>query len=189
MGHADGHGTLSLTGINGNDAATDGLRHIRTGVDGDNDDRSQPHTGIAGEGDLVVCKVGESIVDEDCLQHHGGAPEDLHIDPDQTPDQLQQRLLDGVILLGVGDGVQDAAAQADDTAEEGGDHRQDQGVSHTVQIHPCVGIPKPGNVIAKLQQNIHKNTFLSWQSAPVRSPGRWKIRLRAGPRWLYSSGR
>ncbi len=88
----------------------------------------------------VVGEVGQAVVDEHRLEDHGGAPEDLHIDPDQDSDQLEKKALDRGILPGVGDRVQNAADQADDTADHRGRQGQDQRVPDAAEI--AAAVPK-----------------------------------------------
>ena len=85
MVHADGLGALGLAGINGDNAAPDGLGHVSAGVDGHHQNGGHPDV---GELQGAVREVGQAVEDKHRLQHHGGAPEDFHIDPDDGPNQL-----------------------------------------------------------------------------------------------------
>ena len=105
-----------MTLIDGDDAAPDGFRHVGTGVDGNHDQCGSPDACHALEGNGTVGKVGQTVEDEHSLQHHGGAPEYLHIDADNDAQQLQEEPLDGVVVLGIGDGVQDTADKSDHAA-------------------------------------------------------------------------
>ena len=78
MGHADGLGTLRLAGIDGDDAAPDGLRHIRAGVDGHDQDGSGPDV-VKPQG--VVGEVGQAVVDEEQLHQQRRVPAELDICP------------------------------------------------------------------------------------------------------------
>ena len=77
----------------------------------------------------VVGEVGQTVVHEHRLQHHGRAAEDLDIDTDRCiAQQLQQEALGQGVVLRIGDGVQDAADKADDAADRRRDQREDQRV-------------------------------------------------------------
>ena len=123
MGHADGLGPLGLARVNGQDATPYRLGHVGAGVDGHHDDGGQPQPAVAPEHDLFVGEEGQAVVDKHRLEHHGGAPEDLHVDADDHADQLEEKPLDDGIALGIGDGVEDATQQPDHTADDGGHHR------------------------------------------------------------------
>jgi len=42
VGHADRHGAFGLSGIDGNNSAADGFRHVGSGVDRDHEDGHRP---------------------------------------------------------------------------------------------------------------------------------------------------
>ena len=152
VGHADGLGPLGLARVHGDDAAPDGFRHISAGVDGDHDDGHRPDVGPL---DGVVREVGQAEEDEHRLEDHGGAPEDLHIGPQDDPDDLQDGPLgQGVVFRG-GDGLQNAADEADEAADHRADHGQDQGVGDAVPVLPAVLAPKGGNIHPQLGQLFH----------------------------------
>ena len=155
VGHADGLGALGLAGVHGDDAAADGLGHISAGVDGHDDERSHPNAGTALKRDRSAGEVGQAVVDEYGLQDHGGAAEDLHVDADDHPDQLQDEPLAHGVALCVGNGVQDAADEADDTAHQRGDDRDDQRVADAGHVvGPILG-PEPGHIVAQLHKFVH----------------------------------
>ena len=137
MGHADGLGTLSLAGVDGNNAAPDGLGHVGTGVDGNHHDGGYPDV---GELQGIVGKVGQAVVQENSLQHHGGAPEYFHIAPDEDTNQLQQEALGQGIVFGVGNGVQNTADKADEAADGRCHQRQNQGIPDTGDIGGSVAL-------------------------------------------------
>ena len=99
MVHANGLGSLRLAGVNGQNSASDRLRHIGAGVDGNHQTGRRPDI---GELHGVVGEVRKAIVDKHRLQHHGRSPEHLHIDPHNHPDQRKEKPLDGMIRLPVG---------------------------------------------------------------------------------------
>ena len=138
MRHADGFGALGLAGVDGDNAAPDGLGHIGAGIDGDHQNGRHPY---AGPLDRIAREVGQAVIDEHGLEHHGRAPEDLHIDPDNHPDQLNEEPFDGRICLGAGDGVEDATYKADDATEKRGHQGQDQGVLNAVEIVVTILFP------------------------------------------------
>ena len=154
VGHADGLGTLRLAGIDGDDAAPDGLRHIRAGVDGHDQDGSGPDV-VKPQG--VVGEVGQAVVDEHGLEYHGRAAEHFYIDADDDPHQLQQKPLGQGIVLRVGDGIQNAAQKADETANHRGDEGQPQRVPDTAQIHGMIFIPQQNHVLPQLHKFVHGN--------------------------------
>ena len=90
---------------------------LPAGVDGHHQNGGHPDA-VKPHG--VVRKIGQAVIEEHRLQHHGGTPEDLHVDPDHCPDQRQKEPLDGRVVLAVGNGVQNAAEQADQTADLSG---------------------------------------------------------------------
>ena len=158
MGHADGLGPLGLAGVDGDDAAPDGFGHVGAGVDGHHQNGGQPH---AVKAHAVVGEVGQAKIDKHGLEHHGSAPEDLHINAHDHPDQLQHEPLGQRVLPGVRDGVQNAADQADDTADDGGHQGEDQGVFDAVEVHRPVFAPQQSHVLTQLDQFLHKGTLLS----------------------------
>ena len=165
MGHADGLGTLRLAGIDGDDAAPDGLRHIRAGVDGHDQDGSGPDV-VKPQG--VVGEVGQAVVDEHGLEYHGRAAEHFHIDADDDPHQLQQKPLGQGIVLRVGDGIQNAAQKADEAANHRGDKGQPQRVPDTAQIHGMIFIPQQNHVLPQLHKFVHGNSPIYTKSNFLR---------------------
>ena len=157
MGHADGLGAFGLARVNGDDAAPDGLGHISAGVDGNHQNGGGPDV-VKPLG--TVCEIGKTVVEEHRLQHHGGAPEDLHIDADNGPNQLQEKLLHRGIAGGTGNGVQHTAQKADDAANGRCRQGEDQGVAHTGQIGSTIFGPELANIIDKLNQNFHESNLL-----------------------------
>ena len=155
MGHADGLGSLGLAGINGDDAAADGFGHVGAGVDGDNKQGAQPDAAVAGKGSAAG-EIGNAIVEEHGLKHHGGAAEHLHIDAHQHADELQKETLDDIVLLGIGNGVQNAAQQADETADQRGGDGQHQRVADAGQVFREIGDPQFRDVAAQRNQTIHR---------------------------------
>ena len=159
VGHADGHGALGLTGIDGDNAAPDGLCHIGTGVDGHHHDGGGPD---AVELHGIVGEIGQAVVEEHRLQHHGGAAEDFHVNADHGPDQGQEEPLDGRIILGMGDGVEHTADKADDAADQRGHQRQDQSVADAGQIvGSAVFGPELCNIGSQLGKFLHGNRLPS----------------------------
>jgi len=86
VGHADGLGPLRLAGVDGENAAPDGLRHVRAGIDGDHQNGNRPDivepNGVAG-------KVGQAVENENRLQNHGRTTKNLNVGPENYPDQPQ----------------------------------------------------------------------------------------------------
>ncbi|MPM97278.1 hypothetical protein SDC9_144451 [bioreactor metagenome] len=114
VGHADGLGPLRLAGVDGENAASDGLGHIRTGIDGYHQNRHGPD---AFKADGVVGEIGQAVVNEHRLQNHGRASENLDINAQQHPHKPQPQPLDGMVGFGAGDGLQNTAAKPDDAAD------------------------------------------------------------------------
>ena len=72
-----------------------------TGIDRDDQDGRHPH---AGPLDCIAGEIGQTIIDEHRLQHHGGATEHLpHHPTPPTPDQLDEEALERGIVLQHGD--------------------------------------------------------------------------------------
>ena len=146
--HADGLRALGLAGVDGDDAAADGLGHIRARIDGDDQDGRGPDV-IEAQG--VVGKVRQGVEDEDGLQHHGRAAEDLDVDADDDAEDLQEDALGPGVVFGAGDGIEDAAGKADDAvnallnnkldydpAVKCDHHEQEHGdAGHTCSAHGC----------------------------------------------------
>ena len=162
MRHADGFGALGLAGVDGDNAAPDGLGHVGAGVDGHHQNGGHPDA-VKPHG--VVRKIGQAVIEEHRLQHHGGTPEDLHVDPDHCPDQRQKEPLDGRVVLAVGNGVQNAADESDQAADGGGHQCQNQGIADAGQIvgHAVVR-PELGNVGCQLEQFLHGGRLPSVKS-------------------------
>ena len=139
----NGFGPLGLARVYGDDAAPDGLSHVSAGVDRDHQNGGGPDV-VKPQGSIG--EVGQAIVHKHGLQHHGGAPEDLHIDPDDGPYNLQEELFQGMIPGSVGNGVEHAADKAKDAANAGGDQGQGQGVADTGKIGGAVLAPELPNV-------------------------------------------
>ena len=72
VAHADSLGPLGLAGVNGEDAAADRLGHVGAGIDGDHQKGGGPDV-VKAHG--VVGEVGQAVVEEHSLEHHGGCPE------------------------------------------------------------------------------------------------------------------
>ena len=113
------------------------------------------HRPDVGPLDGVVREVGQAEEDEHRLEDHGGAPEDLHVDPQDHPDQLQEEPLGQGVVLGIGDGLQDAAEEADEAADHRADDGQDQGVGDAVPVLPAVLGPQGGHIHPQLGQLFH----------------------------------
>ena len=152
MGHADRHGAFRLSRIHGDDAAAHALGHIGPGVYGDHQDRGQPY---GRESDRVVGEIGESVVEEYGLQHHGCAAEHLHVDANDHADEPQNEALERVVALRIGDRVEHAADKADQTPDQGADKGQKQRVAHTGDIRSAVSSPQLGDIRSELSQFVH----------------------------------
>lgn len=126
--------------------------HIGTGVDGHHQNRRRPHIGKLH---VIVGEVGQSVVHKHCLEHHGRAPEHLHIHPHDAPDQRQEKPLYRVVVLRVRVGLQNAADKADDTADDRGHQGQDQRVFHAAEIGAAVFFPELHNISAQLTDSFH----------------------------------
>ena len=155
VGHADGLGALRLAGVDGDDAASDGFRHVRAGVDG-HDQQGGGKDVVEPQG--VVGEVGQAVVNKHGLQHHGRATKDLHINADDDPQQLQKEPLGQGIVLRIGDGIQDTAQQADEAADQRGQKGQLQRVPDTAHIHGTVFIHQQGHVLSQLYKLVHDNS-------------------------------
>ena len=151
-----------MAGVNGEDAAANRLGHVGAGVDGHHQNGGHPDA-VKPHG--VVRKIGQAVIEEHRLQHHGGTPEDLHVDPDHCPDQRQKEPLDGRVVLAVGNGVQNAADESDQAADGGGHQCQNQGIADAGQIvgHAVVR-PELGNVGCQLEQFLHGGRLPSVKS-------------------------
>ena len=152
MGHTDGHGTLGLAGIHGNDAAANRLGHIGAGIDGHNHDGRHPD-GAEAQG--IVAEVRKTVEQKDRLQHHGGTAEDLDIDPDDHPDQLQNEALYRMVAFRIGNRIQHTADKADEAADQGADQGEDQGVLHAGEIGCAVFTPEFCDIKAELSKFTH----------------------------------
>ena len=177
VGHADGLCAFGLAGVNGNDAAADGFGHVSAGVDGNNHKSAQPHTGKTHS---IIGKVGQAVVDHNRLEDHRRTAEDFHVDLVDHPDGPQQDPLEDIIVLGKGNGVQNAAQQADQAAHSRAQYRQGNGIPHAVQVQSCVFFPQLGNILTQLHKDIHKEApFLKRQYAEASPlPHRLQITLR-----------
>ena len=144
--HADGLRAFGLAGVDGHDAAANGLRHVRAGVDGDYQIGRRGHV----QPGAVAEEVGKAEEDEHRLQDHGRAAEDLHVDADDRADHRQQHLFDRVVVLGVGDRLQDAAGKADEAPHRRGGHGQQDGLSRAGQVLGIAARPGGGNVLDEL---------------------------------------
>ena len=118
-------------GVYGDDAAADRFGHVGAGVYGDDEYRRGPH---AAEAVLVVREIGQAVEDEHRLQHHGRAAEDLNIHAHDDPDELQEKALEPVIVLGVRYRVQYAADEADEAAYDGRHQGEQQGLAQVDEI-------------------------------------------------------
>ena len=160
MGHADGLGTLGLAGVNRDNAAPDGLGHIRAGVDGHDENGCGPDI-VEPQG--IIREIRQTVDNEHRLQHHGRAPEHLYIDADHDSHQLQQKALGQWVILRIGDGIQHTAQKADKTADGRGRQRQDQGILDAVQVHGAVFSPQQGHILSQLHQFIHGKLSKSYR--------------------------
>ena len=197
MGHADGLGALGLTGVDGDDAAADGLRHVSAGVDGHDEDGGHPDV-VEPQG--VIREIGQAIDDEHRLQHHGGAAEHFHIDADQHPDELQEEPLGEGVVFRVGDGVQDTADEAYHAADSSGHQGQDQRVFNAAHVHGPVFAPQQNDVLTQFHQLIHRVSSFRLngcilrpclqgrRTRGIKERERVCIRPRAGWRWPGPSG-
>ena len=114
--HADGLGALGLAGVDRQDAAADGLRHIGAGVDGNDEERCRPHVHVDPE------QHGRAVIDEHRLHHHRGAAEHFNVDVQDDPHETEQPPFDGVLLPVGGDRLHDADEETDDQTDEGRNH-------------------------------------------------------------------
>ena len=133
MVHADGHGSLCLARIDGQDTASYGLRHVGAGVDGDDEEGCRQHTQVDAE------YIGQSVVDEGCLDHHGGAAEDLHIGVQDELDDHEDVVLCRVLRLIRGDRLDDTHRKADHTSDKGGNQRDQHGIADALHKGLAVG--------------------------------------------------
>ena len=174
--HADGLRALGLAGVDGDDAAADGLGHIRARIDGDDQDGRGPDV-IKAQG--VVGKVRQGVEDEDGLQHHGRAAEDLDVDADDDAEDLQEDALGPGVVFGAGDGIEDAAGKADDAADGSRSQGKAERAEHASQVHRVVFVPQDGDILHELGKLIHGRELLSRiQDGNTRSQclpfqGRW----------------
>ena len=155
MGHTDGFRTLCLTGINGDNAAADRLGHVCTGVDGNDQNGSNPEAfkayGIVGE-------VRKAVVEENCLQHHGRTAEHFHIYTDNRTNQTEEKTLDRRVVFAAGNGIENTADKTDDAANNRSDQGQHQRIEHTAEILITVLGPKLDNITGELRKLGHKPT-------------------------------
>ena len=100
--------------VDGQDAAADGLCHVRAGVDGDDEKRR-------GQPVELNPRVEEAVVDEHRLNHHGRAAEHFHVNHQNRAHHEEDEPLDGVVLLADGYRLDNADDIADDAADKGAD--------------------------------------------------------------------
>ena len=139
--HADGLGALKLAHVDAHDAAAHGFRHVGARVDGNNDDAHRPDI-LEGHAE----EIRQPVIDEHRLQNHGRSPENLHIHPDNHPDQLQQESLEKMVIRPVGNRLQYPAEKPDHAADQRRRHRQDQRIRDPGQIHRAVFLPEPADI-------------------------------------------
>ena len=125
--------SLCLARVNGQDTASYGLRHVGAGVDGDDEEGCRQHTQVDAE------YIGQSVVDEGCLDHHGGAAEDLHVGVQDELDDHEDVVLCRVLRLIRGDRLDDTHRKADHTSDKGGNQRDQHGVADALHKGLAVG--------------------------------------------------
>ena len=152
MRHADGLCALGLAGVDGDNAAADGLGHVRAGVDRDNQDGRGPNV-VKPQG--VVGEIRQGVENEHGLQHHGRTAEDLDVDADDDAEDLQKNPLGQRVVFGARNGIENAAKQADDTADRGRGQRKAERVEHAVQVHHAVLFPQNTDILHELGELIH----------------------------------
>ena len=160
--HADGLGTLGLARVDGHDAAADCLRHIGTGVDGNDEEACLPHAHLDAE------HLQKTVVDEHGLHDHRCAAEQLHIAAQEDVQDFQQYTLPRrVALLVDGDGLQCADRKADQAAEKCADQRQQQGRARAAQIRKAILLQHCGTVHEKV---LHEILLCDFFTLPTPKP-------------------
>ena len=101
MIHSDRFGTFELSGINTHDSTADGFCHIRSGIDGHNNDTHCPDI---LEGDTE--EIRHPVVNKHSLQDHGSTAKDLHVRANDNPDQLKQYAFDNILIGTAGNCLQ-----------------------------------------------------------------------------------
>src|SRR5699024_1556028 len=106
-------------------------------------------------------KIRKSVIYKYCLQYHGSSPENLHIDPDNHPDQLQEKPFHQRIRLRIRNRLQDSADKSDQASNQSRHQGQDQRIFDTVQVAFPVCTPEADHIRAQLSQSIHEDSLLS----------------------------
>ena len=114
---------------------------------------------------MDVEDLHQAVVDENRLNHHGGATEQFHIAPQNGVEDPQQNPLVQRIAVGVdGDGLQGAHCKADQAAHQGAHQGQQQGSACAPQIGKPVFLQQEGTLVQKF---VHTgNSFV----LPARGP-------------------
>ena len=143
---------FGLAGVDGDNAAADGLGHVRAGIDRNDQDGCGPDV-IEAQG--IIREIRQGVENEHGLQHHRRAAENLDVDADDDAENFQKDTLGQRIVFGARDGIENAAEQADDTADRGRGQRKAERVEHTVQVHQAVLFPQNPDVLHELGELIH----------------------------------
>lgn len=88
--------SFHLTTVDGIDAASDNLREVSSGVDGNDENCSQERTHI------YIKEEFTSIIDKDGLDHHRGSAEDFDVDGQDDLNYFEEEVSYGTATLFVG---------------------------------------------------------------------------------------
>lgn len=114
VAEAQGLARLPLALGNGVDSPSYGLGQVGSRVDGDDEDGGKARIHIN-----IKEHLGP-IEDQHGLDHHGGPPENLHIEGEEGPDQADQDPVGPGIPARSGQGPEGLDEKADQEAEKGG---------------------------------------------------------------------
>ena len=126
MGHADAHGALKLTLVDGDDAAADDLGHVSAGVD-----RNDQYAGGNERQRAAAGGEGVAPVNDHRLHHHGRAAENLDINGNDGVEDPVERTHKAV--AGKGRRADDAGQKADDETGHGAGKRNEHRVAHAAE--------------------------------------------------------
>jgi hypothetical protein len=120
MVHADRLRALGLARVDGQYAAAHGLGHVGARIYRHYEKGGEPHAHD------IVEQIGYAVKDEHGLNHHGRAPENLHINGQKRVCDFQRDFFRRSVVLLHGYGLHYAHKKADQAAEKGADEGDEQ---------------------------------------------------------------